>query len=105
MYVLATLLHGCESWSLTADDTRKIEVFHHRAIRKILRISIYDVQRQRIRNSYIRKKLDVRLAKEYIARRQLKWIQKLASEHVNDANEDRFHPSKLLFGWTKTVEG
>ena len=47
----------------------------------------------------------MRKAKDYIARRQLKWIQKLASKHVNDVNEDIFNPSKLLFSWSKNSRG
>ena len=31
-HVLPTLLFGCESWTLSANEKRKLEVFHHRAI-------------------------------------------------------------------------
>ena len=41
--VINILLWGCESWNLTSEDRRKLEVFHMRCCRRILNVSIYDV--------------------------------------------------------------
>jgi hypothetical protein len=47
------LLWGCENWSLRQDLLQRLEVFLHRSIRRILHISIIQVQEDRIRNDKI----------------------------------------------------
>ena len=37
--VVAILLYGCESWTLTADLEKRIQAFEHKCFRKLLRIS------------------------------------------------------------------
>ena len=44
------LLWGCKNWSLRQDLLRQLEVFLHRSIRRILHISIAQVQEEHIRN-------------------------------------------------------
>ena len=43
--VINILLWGCESWALTEELRRKLEVCHHRFLRKIVGIIIYDVKK------------------------------------------------------------
>ena len=40
--VLSTLLYGCESWTLPADSTKKIQAFENKCYRRMLRISWKD---------------------------------------------------------------
>ena len=55
--VVNILLWGCESWALTVDDRRKLEVFHTRCCRRMLNITIYDViANHELNNQYIRTK-------------------------------------------------
>jgi len=36
--VLSVLLYGCETWRMTIGDARKLRAFHHRCLRRILKI-------------------------------------------------------------------
>jgi hypothetical protein len=47
------LLWGCDNWSLRQDLLRQLAVFLHRGIRRILHISITQVQEERIRNDKV----------------------------------------------------
>ncbi|BDA43572.1 hypothetical protein COCOBI_04-5840 [Coccomyxa sp. Obi] len=38
--VQSTLLYGCETWAVTNEDIRKLEVFQMRCLRRILGISL-----------------------------------------------------------------
>jgi hypothetical protein len=49
---------GCESWALKEEDQRRIKVFHHRSLRRMLNITIYyDVMEQHISNDSVRQKM------------------------------------------------
>ena len=72
------LLWGCENWSLRQDLLRRLEVFLHRSIRKILHISITQVQEERIRNDKIRRLFyDIPCVTNMIAARQLGFLGKV----------------------------
>jgi hypothetical protein len=49
------LLWGCETWSVQKALANKLEVFLHRNIRHILRVSITRVREERIRNEHVRR--------------------------------------------------
>ena len=73
--ILNTVLWGCESWSLTAELIRKLEVFQNKMIRRILKIDMYMVQEDRITNTNIRKQFcNISKIQDVITRRQLKWV-------------------------------
>ena len=56
--VINILLWGCESWALTAELQRKLEVCHHRFLRKMIGITIYDVRDlHHISNRQVREEL------------------------------------------------
>jgi len=55
--VINILLWGCESWALTAELRRKLEVCHHRFLRKMVNITIYDVKDNHISNEQVREEL------------------------------------------------
>jgi hypothetical protein len=72
------LLWGCENWSLRKDLLRRLEVFLHRSIRRILHISITQVQEDRIRNDKIRRLFyDIPCVNNMIAARQLGFLGKV----------------------------
>jgi hypothetical protein len=50
---LNTVLWGCESWTLTDSIKRSLQVFHHRSLRTILNINMFEVEEQRITNAEI----------------------------------------------------
>ena len=48
------LLWGCKTWSLRKSLLDKLEVFLHRNIRRILRVSMFKVKEERIQNEHVR---------------------------------------------------
>ena len=36
--VLAVLLYGCETWKMNKEDEKRLDVFHHKGLRRILKI-------------------------------------------------------------------
>jgi hypothetical protein len=56
--IIVNLLHwGCESWALKEEDCRRIEVFHHRCLRRMLNLTIYNLMEQHIRNKDVRSRM------------------------------------------------
>ena len=48
------VLWGCAIWAIHTFLLRKLEVFLHSSIRRILHIKIYEVKEQRIKNETVR---------------------------------------------------
>jgi hypothetical protein len=90
---LNTVLWGCESWALTEDLIRELRVFHHRSLRKILNINMFEVEEQRITNTTIRERTNVPDILILAQRRQLRWIGKLARMPMKRL------PRQLLAAW------
>ena len=72
--VISTLLHACESWTLTAEVQRKIQAMDRRCYRKIVRISYKD----HVTNEEVRAKIQqaVRPHEDLLTTvkgRKLKW--------------------------------
>ena len=81
MYIqnhINTLLFGCESWTLTADNLRKLEVYHHKALRRILGINMYHVEKFHIRNEHVRNALDIPCITDIIRQGQFFFLGKIA---------------------------
>ena len=55
--VINILLWGCKSWALTEELKRKLEVYHHRFLRKMVGITIYDIKDNHISNEQVREEL------------------------------------------------
>ena len=88
------LLWGCEIWALWTYLLKKLEVFLHRSIRRILVISMAEVKDQHITNETVRNKFfDIPNIEKNIATRQLTFIGKLAR------NSDYRLCTKLLTAW------
>ena len=88
------LLWGCERWSLCTSLLKKLEVFLHLIIRRILGISKAGVKEQGITNETIRKKFfDIPNIEKQIATWQLTFISKVAR------NSDGHLPTKIITAW------
>ena len=88
------LLWGCESWALWTSLLKKLEVFLHRRIRRILGISMNEVKDQRIKNETVRRNcFGILNIEEQIATQQLTFIGKMTR------NSDNHLPTKLLTAW------
>ena len=92
--VLNILLWGCESWALTVELRRNLEVCHHRFLRRMAKINIYDVMEHHISNDEIREKLGhCKTIHQAMELKRAKWLQKLATWDYNR------NPRKLLKAW------
>ena len=88
------LLWGCESWALRETTLRKLEVFLHRSIRKILRIDITQVIDERFTNGSIRNRFfSILTIRNQITQRQLTFIGKVVR------NKDNQLPTQLMTAW------
>ena len=88
------LLWGCESWALREGTLRKLEVFLHRNIRKILGITITQVIDKRITNGSVRTRFfNIPTIRNKIAQRQLTFIGKVVR------NKDDQIPTQVLTAW------
>ena len=85
---------GCESWALSAEHLQKLEVYHHRFLRKMTRITIYDVKELRIKNSEVRSKMGCYNIDQIMELRRIRWLDKIAKMDIN-----RF-PRRFLNAWT-----
>jgi exonuclease III len=91
---LNTALWGAESWTLTAENDRKLQTFHHSAIRLIMNINMFEVEEKRITNRKLRESFDnIRNIDEFIKERQLTWL-----EHVLKMNPNQ-NTKKLVNAW------
>ena len=95
MSILMNLLTwGCESWALTKLLIKKLEVFHMRSIRRILRIKWSDVMEDRIRNSKVRRMFyNINTVEIQIAKRRLTFIGRVVRMNKNKV------PGRLIFAW------
>ena len=67
------LLWGAETWSLRKSQLDQLEVFLHRSIQRIVQISMYKVQEDRIQNEKVRRMFySIPCVRNMIAARQAK---------------------------------
>ena len=72
------LLWGCESWAMTKDRMKKLEVFHMRCLRRILGIKWSDVVDNKISNKKVRTSFNnIRKVESLIAKRRLLFVDKI----------------------------
>ena len=77
------LLWGCEYWALTAEDRRKLEVFHSWCCQRMLNITIYDVMaNHKLTNKKLLKELGICNMSTYLKLRRSRWLGKLS--HMNN---------------------
>jgi hypothetical protein len=56
---LNTALWGCKAWTITDSIKCALQVFHHRSLRTIVNINMFEVKKQRITNAQTRKRANV----------------------------------------------
>ena len=75
---LNLLLWGCEYWALTKVSLKKLEVFHMRSLRRILKIKWSDVMEEKITNDSLRKNfINIRKIDSLIANRRFLFLGKI----------------------------
>ncbi len=90
-----TLLWGCESWAIREDHHKKLDVFVHSSVRRILGINMLTVREERLRNEKVRKMLfNIPNARQMVAARQTSYLGKIIRHH----NTDHI-PKQLLTAW------
>ena len=88
------LLWGCEIWALRTSLLKKIEVFLHLSIQRILGISMTELKYKRITNETVRTKcFGILNIEEKLAKRQLTFIGKVTRD------SDDHLSTKLLTTW------
>lgn len=87
--VKSVLLYGAESWRVVKTDTRKMEVFHNRCLRRICQI----FWPNKISNNELYKKTGSRSITKEITHRRLRWLG-----HVLRMEQD--HITKVALRWT-----
>ena len=91
---LNLLLWGCETWALRESLLDTLDVFLHRSIRRILGITITQVQDEHIKNSSIRKTFhNIPDIRNQIAIRQTSFLGKVVRA------PDQHPPKQLLTAW------
>ena len=91
---LNALLWGCESWNLTKSNLRKLTVFHHGAIQRILGIKWSQVREQHIKNKEVRGLLcNIPNIDAFIHRRTATYIGKITRADAST------YPKKFLAAW------
>ena len=83
--VLTVLLYGCEAWTTTQVQDRRVEAFHQRCLRKILRIQWY----KRVSNREVLERAGIEPISKFIGNGRLRWFG-----HLIRMPEDRV-PNKL----------
>jgi hypothetical protein len=76
-----TLLWGCKSWAIREDHRKKLDVFVHPSVRRILGINMLTVREEKLRNEKVREKLfnvNVPDARQMVAARQMSYMGKLS---------------------------
>jgi hypothetical protein len=79
-----TLLFGCETWTLTDCNKKKISSVCHEGLRKVLGLRMNTVEKHRIRNEHARDKLGVPHVLDIITKRQHDFLGKIAYLHISN---------------------
>lgn len=88
-----TVLYGCEAWTLTQNLKRKLQSFYYTSLRRILGITMHDVQLLHIKNAHIRLALQVPDILDIIRGRQFNFLGKLCRLSPQSL------PKQLLTTW------
>lgn len=86
--VLTTLLYGCETWTLTAKQMKRLESFHMTTLRKIARIRWF----HKVPNTEVLSRCNITSLKAMIDTARLRW-----TGHVVRMDDSRI-PKALLYG-------
>ena len=86
--VLTSLLYGCETWTLTKKQLRRLEKFHQTTLRKIARIKWF----HKVTNYEVLSRCNVTTLQSMVDKARLRW-----TGHVVRMKSDRI-PKALLYG-------
>ena len=87
------LLWGCETWEVKKSDWKKLQAFHTTCIRKILKISMWDIHNFHINNIKNLNKFGTEPIQDIVFSRQLHWLGK-----IPQMSNTRM-PRKMLTCW------
>jgi hypothetical protein len=79
-----TLLFGCETWTLTESNKKKLSSTYHDGLRKVLGLRMNTVEKFRIRNEHVRNKLGVPHILDIVKKRQHDFLGKIANMHTEN---------------------
>ena len=91
--ILAILLNGAESWSVTEVMRRRLRVFHARCVRAMCRVSRKHTWEHHISTATLERRLGIDSIDMYLSRRQLRWLG-----HIRRMEYDRL-PRRMLSSW------
>ena len=93
--VMSILLFGSESWTLRIEDLRRLQTFHHAAVRRICGVTLW----HRRRTEDLLRSIGPRAASidHYVAARQLRW-----AGHVARMDAERL-PRLVMFSWLQSA--
>jgi hypothetical protein len=91
--ILSILLYGCETWSLTKEQQRRLHLFHNSCVRAMCRVSMWHVREYKISQVNLEHRLLLEPLDYYLARRRLRW-----AGHVSRMPMSRL-PRLLLSSW------
>jgi hypothetical protein len=77
-----TLLFGCETWTLTDSNKKKISTVYHQGLRKVLGLRMNTVEKHR--NEHVRNKLGVPHILYIVTKRQHDFLGKIADMHISN---------------------
>ena len=86
--VLTTLLYGCETWTLTKKQIRRLEKFHQTTLRRIAHIKWF----HKVTNYEVLSRCNISSLQSMVDRARLRW-----TGHVVRMKNDRI-PKALLYG-------
>ena len=86
--VLTSLLYGCETWTLTKKQSKRLEKFHQSTLRKIARIKWF----HKVTNYQVLSRCNICSLQSMIDKAKLRW-----TGHVIRMKDDRI-PKALLYG-------
>jgi hypothetical protein len=91
--ILSILLYGCETWSLTKQQQRRLQLFHNSCVRAMCRVTMWHVREYKISQANLEHRLLLEPFDYYLARRRLRW-----AGHVSRMPMSRL-PRLLLSSW------
>jgi hypothetical protein len=71
--ILSILLYGCETWSLTKQQQRRLQLFHNSCVRAMCRVTMWHVREYKISQANLENRLLLEPFDYYLARRRLRW--------------------------------
>ena len=91
--VLGLLLYGSESWSLTQELRRRLQMFHNRCVRMMCRVTLWHMRQYHLHQEELESRLGLKPLDACLAQRRLRW-----AGHVYRMDFERL-PRKLLSSW------